>query len=258
MANLPDIFVMRKSLSSEYQPYAPQGHFLRGACGKIFRTPQSRPNFPISGWALVGGFVKSNPLRKDPPMELKGTQTEKNLLLAYTGESNNRNMYTFFAEQAQKEGYEQIGSIFLETASHEYEHARQELNLIRTSDVELPSLVYPVKGVGTTLANLETAVSGENYEQQTMYPEFAQTAEEEGFLEIAVLFRNIAVVEAWHAKRFASLLNLVKQGRVFHRDPAVTWKCRACGYLKTDKSPQSVCPICDYDRAYFEVLDEPF
>ncbi len=191
-------------------------------------------------------------------MDLKGSQTEKNLLLAYTGESNNRNMYTFFADQAQKEGYEQIGSIFLETAGHEYEHARQELKLIQTSDIELPSIVFPVKGIGDTRSNLETSVAGERYEKQIMYPEFAQTADEEGFPEIARLLRDIASVEAWHEKRFAVLLSLIKQGRVFQRDQTVTWKCRVCGFVKMDQSPPLNCPICDYSRAYFEVLDDHF
>ena len=107
-------------------------------------------------------------------MNLKGSQTEKNLLLAYMGESNNRNLYTYFAYQAKEEGYEQIAAIFLETAKHEHEHAKQELNLIGTSDVELPAGTYPVKGVGSTIANLENAVSGEHYEQTEMYPDFAK------------------------------------------------------------------------------------
>ena len=191
-------------------------------------------------------------------MNLKGTQTEKNLLLAYTGESNNRNMYTFFSDQARKEGYEQIGAIFSETAGHEREHARQELNLIQDSDIELATLVYPVKGIGNTRANLETAVSGERYEQQIMYPEFAQTAEDEGFPDIARLLRHIADVEAYHEKRFLSLLRLIKQRSVFQRDRAVTWKCRVCGYLKMDQSAPLNCPICECDRAHFEVLDEHF
>ncbi|MEI7673904.1 MAG: rubrerythrin family protein, partial [Deltaproteobacteria bacterium] len=124
-------------------------------------------------------------------MDLKGTQTERNLLLAYTGESLNRNLYTFFAYQAKKEGYEQIAAIFLETADHEHEHARQELNFIQTSDIELPAGIYPVKGVGDTVSNLATSVAGEHYEQTTMYPEFAQTADEEGFFEIARMLRHI-------------------------------------------------------------------
>jgi rubrerythrin len=191
-------------------------------------------------------------------MRLKGTQTEKNLLLAYTGESNNRNLYTYFAYRAKEEGYEQIAAIFLETANHEHEHARQELNFVGTRDIELPSGVYPVKGVGNTLSNLETAVSGEQYEQSIMYPEFAKTADEEGFREIAQMFRHIATVEAYHEKRYRVLLNNVKEGKVFRKDTTVKWKCRACGYVKEDKEAPDICPICGYDRAYFELVGENY
>jgi len=191
-------------------------------------------------------------------MGLKGTQTEKNLLLAYTGESNNRNLYTFFAYRAKEEGYEQIAAIFLETATHEHEHARQELNFIGTRDIELPTVVYPVKGVGNTLSNLETAVSGEQYEQSIMYPEFAKTADEEGFPEIAQMFRHIATVEAYHEKRYRALLNNVKEGKVFRKDTVVKWKCRVCGYVKEDKEAPDTCPICGYGRVYFELVGENF
>jgi rubrerythrin len=191
-------------------------------------------------------------------MDLNGTQTEKNLLLAYMGESNNRNLYTFFAYKAKEEGYEQIAAVFLETANHEHEHARQELNIIQTSDVELPTGVYPVKGVGSTVANLETAVSGEHYEQTIMYPDFAKTADEEGFPEIARLFRYIATVEAFHEERYLALLNNVKEGKVFRKNSAVKWKCRACGYVKEDREAPDACPICTYGQAYFEVLAERY
>ena len=191
-------------------------------------------------------------------MDLRGTQTEKNLLLAYHGESNNRNLYTYFAYQAKTEGFEQIAEFFFETADHEHEHARQELKLIQTSDVELPTLVYPVKGVGDTPANLETAAAGENYEQTTMYPDFAKTADEEGFPEIARLFRDIATVEAFHEERFRALLENVKEGKVFKKDTMVKWKCRACGWVKEGKEVPDSCPICAYGRAYFEVLAENY
>jgi rubrerythrin len=191
-------------------------------------------------------------------MGLKGTQTEKNLLLAYHGESNNRNLYTFFAGRAREEGYEQIATIFLETADHEQEHARQELNFIKTSDIELPSMVFPVKEVGGTISNLETAVDGEHYEQSIMYPDFAKTAEEEGFSEIARLLRNLATVEAWHEKRFFALLDNVKNRRVFMRDSVVQWKCRVCGYVKENKEAPNPCPVCGYARDYFELLAENY
>ena len=191
-------------------------------------------------------------------MDLKGTQTEKNLLLAYHGESINRNLYSFFAAQAKEQGYEQIAAIFLETADHEHEHAKQELNIIQTSDVELPAGNYPVKGYGTTVSNLETAVSGEHYEQNIMYPEFAKAADEEGFFEIAKLFRHIASIEAYHERRYLALLNNLKKDTVFRRDAVVKWKCRACGYIIESKEAPDSCPVCLYSRAYFEVLTESY
>jgi len=191
-------------------------------------------------------------------MDLKKTQTEKNLVMAYTGESLNRNLYTYFAYQAKKEGYEQIAAIFLETADHEHEHARQELNFIQTRDIELPAGIYPVKGVGNTFSNLENAVAGEHYEQSTMYPEFAKKADEEGFSEIAQMFRHIATVEARHEERYLALLNNVKEGKVFRKDRVVKWKCRVCGYVKEDKEAPPSCPICAYDRTCFEIFAENY
>ena len=191
-------------------------------------------------------------------MELKGTQTEKNLLLAYSGESLNRNLYTFFAYKAKEEGYEQIAGIFLETADHEHQHGKQELDFIQTSDIELPTAIYPLKGVADTLSNLETAVSGEHYEQSIMYPDFAKKADEEGFPQIAQMLRHIATVEAYHEKRFRALLNNMKEGKVFRKDMAVKWKCRVCGYVKKDKEAPNTCPICAYGRAYFEVFAENY
>ena len=191
-------------------------------------------------------------------MNLKGTQTEKNLLLAYMGESNNRNVYTLFAQKAKEEGYEQIAAVFLETANHEHQHAKQELNLIQTSDVELPTLVYPVKGVGSTIENLENAVSGEHYEQTMMYPDFAKTADEEGFPEIGRLLRHIAIVEAFHEERYRALLDNVKMGKVFRKDHAVRWKCRVCGYVKEDREAPDICPVCTYGQTHFELLAEHY
>lgn len=191
-------------------------------------------------------------------MGLKGTQTEKKLLLAYTGESLNRNLYTYFAYRAKEDGYEQIAAIFLETADHEHEHAKQELNFIQASDIELPAGVYPIKGVGNTISNLETAVAGEHYEQSIMYPEFAQTADEEGFSNIARMLRHIGTVEAYHEKRFLALLNNVKEGKVFRKDAVAKWKCRVCGYVKEDTEPPHTCPICAYGRAFFELFAENY
>jgi rubrerythrin len=195
---------------------------------------------------------------EDERMKLKGTQTEKNLLLAYHGESINRNLYTYFADRARVEGYEQIAAIFLETANHEHEHARQELNFIQTSDVELPAIVYPVKGVGDTVSNLETAVAGEHYEQTIMYPDFARTADDEGFFEVAEMLRHIATVEACHEKRYRALLKNMNEGRVFEKDRAVKWKCRVCGYVEESKKAPESCPVCGYGRAYFELFAENY
>lgn len=186
-------------------------------------------------------------------MDLKGTQTEKNLLLAYTGESLNRNLYTYFAYEAKEKGFEQIAAIFLETAGHEHQHGKQELNLIQTSDVELPTGIYPVKGVSNTLQNLETAVAGEHYEQTIMYPNFARTAEEEGFAEVARLLRHIASAEARHEQRFRALLENVREGTVFRKNKAVEWKCRVCGYVEAGKESPQKCPVCECSQAYFEV-----
>jgi rubrerythrin len=191
-------------------------------------------------------------------VNLKGTQTEKNLLLAYHGESINRNLYTYFADRAKEEGFEQISAIFLETANHEHEHARQELNFLKTSDVELPTLVYPLKGVNDTMSNLETAVAGENYEQTTMYPDFARIAYEEGFSEVAEMLRHIATVEAQHEKRYRTLLKNLKEGKVFRKDRIVKWKCRICGYVKENEEAPLSCPICSYSQAYFEQFAENY
>ena len=191
-------------------------------------------------------------------MDLKGTKTEKNLLLAYTGESLNRNLYTFFASQAKEEGYEQIAAIFLETADNEKEHAKQQLNLIQTSDIEIPTAIYPVKGFGKTVSNLKTAVSGEHYERTIMYPDFAKVADEEGFSKIAQLFRNISSIEAQHEKRYLALLNSVKEDKVFRKDTIVKWKCRVCGYVNEDKEAPNDCPVCSYSRAYFELSAENY
>jgi len=189
---------------------------------------------------------------------LKGTQTEKNLLLAYTGECLNRNLYTFFASQAQEEGYEQIAAIFAETADHEREHARQLLKIIQTSDIELPSIIYPLKGISDTRWNLETAATGEHYEKTTMYPEFAKAADKEGFPEVARLLRHIAMVEAMHEERYRALLKNVSEGKVFRRNTVVKWKCRVCGYVKEGREPPDSCPVCGYGRAHFELFAENY
>ena len=170
-----------------------------------------------------------------------GTQTEKNLMTAFAGESQARNKYTYFASVAKKEGYEQISAIFLETADNEKEHAKmwfKELNEL-----------------GNTSENLKRAAEGENYEWTTMYKEFAEVAEKEGFKELAAKFRLVGEVEAKHEERYNALLKNVELMEVFKKDTGITiWKCRNCGYIYVGKEAPKVCPCCNHPQAYFEVL----
>lgn len=187
--------------------------------------------------------------------DLKGTKTENNLLKAFAGESQARNRYTYFASQAKKEGYEQISAIFLETADNEKEHAKREFKFLEGGEVEITA-AFPAGVIGNTKENLKEAAAGENYEHTQMYPEFARLAEEEGFPEIAAVFRAIAVVEKQHEKRYLSLLENIDKDRVFKRESDVKWKCRNCGYIHEGTEPPEKCPACDHPRAYFELLCE--
>jgi rubrerythrin len=188
-------------------------------------------------------------------MKLKGTQTEKNLLAAFAGESQARNRYTYFASQAKKEGYEQIRAIFLETADNEKEHAERLFKFLEGGEVEITA-AYPAGVIGTTKENLKEAAAGENYEHTTMYPEFARVAEEEGFSDIACVMRAIAVAERQHEKRYLALRENIEKGRVFKRESPVTWKCGNCGYIHEGTEPPEKCPACAHEKAYFELLCE--
>jgi len=188
---------------------------------------------------------------------IKGTKTEKNLLTAFAGESQARNRYTYFASQAKKEGYEQIAAIFIETADNEKEHAKRIFKLLEGGEVEITAS-YPAGVIGDTKENLKAAAAGENYEYTEMYPEFARIAEEEGFSDIAAVFRAIAVAEKEHEKRYLSLLENVEKSRVFRREKAVRWKCRNCGYIYEGTEPPEKCPACAHPRAYFELLSENY
>jgi rubrerythrin len=188
---------------------------------------------------------------------LKGTRTEKNLLTAFAGESQARNRYTYFASQAKKEGFEQISAIFLETADNEKEHAKRLFKFLEGGEVEVKAS-FPAGVIGSTAENLAAAAAGENYEHTKMYPEFAKIADEEGFPEIASVFRAIAVAERQHEKRYLALLENVKKNRVFKRDEVVKWKCRNCGYIHEGKEAPEKCPACDHPRAYFELLVENY
>ena len=188
---------------------------------------------------------------------LKGTRTEKNLLIAFAGESQARNRYTFFASQARKEGYEQIAAIFLETAENEREHAETLFKLLEGGLVEITAS-YPAGKIGSTAENLRAAAEGERYEHTEMYPEFARVAEEEGFKEIAATLRAISVAEKHHEERFLKLLENVERGTIFKKDKAVRWKCRKCGYVHEGTEPPERCPSCGHSWAYFEILCEEY
>jgi rubrerythrin len=183
---------------------------------------------------------------------IKGTQTEKNLLKAFAGESQARNRYDFFAKQAMKEGLEQIAALFMETAENERSHAKQFFKFLEGGVVEITAS-YPAGIIGTTLENLKAAADGENEEWTSLYPEFARIAEEEGFKEIAVKFRLIAKVEKAHEERYRKLYSNLEEGKVFERDGKVVWKCRVCGYLHEGKKPPLNCPLCQHPQAYFEL-----
>jgi rubrerythrin len=188
---------------------------------------------------------------------LKGSKTEKNLLTAFAGESQARNRYTYFASQAKKEGYEQIAGIFLETADNEKEHAKRLFKFLEGGEVEIAAS-FPAGVIGETKENLKSAAAGENYEYTKMYPGFAAIAEEEGFLEIAAVFRAIAVAEKQHEKRYLALLENLERNRVFKREKVVRWRCRNCGYIYEGTEAPEKCPACAHPRAYFELLGENY
>ena len=188
---------------------------------------------------------------------LKGTQTEKNLLASFAGESQARNRYTFFASKAKKEGYEQIAAIFRETADNEKEHAEVFFKYLQGGDVEIMA-EYPAGVIGTTAENLLAAAEGEKMEWGTLYPDFAKTAEEEGFPEIASSFREIAKVEAYHERRYRKLLENVKKKQVFKKDKVVKWKCRNCGYVHEGPEAPKVCPACKHPQSYYELWVENY
>ncbi len=188
-------------------------------------------------------------------MSIKGTKTEKNLLTAFAGESQARNRYTYFASQAKKEGYVQIAAIFQETADQEKEHAKRLFKFLEGGEVEI-SASFPAGVIGSTLENLKAAAEGEHYEHETMYPEFAKVAREEGFEEIAAVFEAIAVAEKQHEKRYKDLAANIEAGKVFKRDEEVVWRCRNCGYVHKGTEPPETCPACAHPKAYFELLGE--
>jgi rubrerythrin len=188
-------------------------------------------------------------------MTLKGTQTEKNLLTAFAGESQARNRYTYFASKAKKEGYVQISDIFTETANHEKEHAKRLFKFLEGGEVEVAA-AFPAGVIGNTSENLKDAAAGEHHEHTEMYPGFAKIAREEGFEAIAAVFDAIAVAEKQHEKRYVDLAVNIDTGKVFKKDETVTWRCRNCGYLHEGKQAPEECPACEHPQAHFELLGE--
>jgi rubrerythrin len=185
-------------------------------------------------------------------MELKGSQTEKNLMAAVAGESQARNRYTFYASQARKEGYEQIGAIFEETANQEKEHAKREFKFLQGGEVEITAS-FPAGVIGTTLENLKDAAAGEDHETSHMYPDFAKIAEKEGFREIAAVFSKIGIIENRHKQRYLKLAENIEKGMVFKRNKPVRWVCRNCGYVHEGTEAPGICPSCAHPTAYFEI-----
>lgn len=190
-------------------------------------------------------------------MSIKGTKTEQNLLKAFAGESQARTRYTFFASVAKKEGYEQVAGVFMETAEQEKEHAKRFFKFLEGGMLEITAS-YPAGKIGTTAENLLAAAEGELEEWEDLYPHFAQDAEDEGFPQIAAAFRNIATVEVEHEKRYRQLLARIEAGKFFDRDEEITWQCRNCGYVCTDKSAPKACPACLHPQAYFEEKKENY
>ena len=188
-------------------------------------------------------------------MELKGSQTEKNLLAAFAGESQARNRYTYFSKQAREEGYLQISQIFEETATQEKAHAKRFFKFLEGGEVEITAS-FPAGVIGTTLENLKAAAAGERHERSELYPGFAEIARQEGFSQIAKAFDSISVAEAQHEKRYNALAANIEAGRVFKRDQPVVWRCIECGYLHKGTDAPTACPACLAHQDHFELLGE--
>jgi len=188
-------------------------------------------------------------------MKLSESQTGKNLMAAFAGESQARNRYTYYASKAKKDGFVQISTIFEETANQEKEHAKRLFKFMEGGDMEITG-GFPFGVIGSTEENLKAAASGENHEWKEMYPSFAKTARDEGFDEIAKVFDAIAVAEKQHEKRYLDLAKNIADGSVFKKKEPVVWRCRNCGYLHTGTEAPDQCPACAHPQAHFELLGE--
>src|SRR4030042_6441963 len=185
-------------------------------------------------------------------MALKGSRTEKNILTAFAGESQARNRYTYFASQARNEGYMQISAIFEETGNQEKEHAKREFKFLKGGEVEITA-AFPAGVSGKTVENLKEAAAGEHYETTEMYPDFAEVADDEGFPEIAEVFRNIAIAEKRHEQRYLALAKNITDGKVLKRNKPVRWVCRNCGYVHEGLEAPNSCPACAHPQSYYEI-----
>jgi len=203
--------------------------------------------FFLSIKSTIGEFI----------MEFKGSQTEKNLLAAFAGESQARNRYSYFASVAKKEGYEQISAIFQETSDNEKEHAKLFFKQLKGGMVQITA-AYPAGIISTTADNLKAAAEGEKAEWSMIYPNFANVAEKEGFAEVANLFRQVAKVEIQHERRYLRLFENVKQFKVFKKDAPIKWKCRNCGVVIEGSEAPAICPVCNHPQGYFEVWTEDY
>ncbi len=183
---------------------------------------------------------------------IKGTQTEKNLLTSFAGESQARMRYNYFASAAKKEGYEQIAAIFEETANQEKEHAKRMFKYLEGGMVEITAS-YPAGVIGTTAENLRAAAAGENEEWTKDYPHFAEVAAQEGFPEIAAMYRNIAIAEKGHEERYLTFLANVENDTVFKKAETTVWQCRNCGFIMEGTEAPKMCPACLHPQAHFEV-----
>lgn len=187
--------------------------------------------------------------------QIKGTETEKNLLMAFAGESQARNRYTYFASAAKKEGFVQIADIFAETADQEKEHAKRFFKFLEGGELEVTA-TFPAGKIGTTAENLKAAAGGEHEEWTELYPAFAEKAREEGLPAIAVVFEKVSIAEKQHEARYLGLLKNVEDGTVFKKDKPVTWRCRNCGYLHDSATAPDMCPACAHPQGHFEILAE--
>jgi len=188
---------------------------------------------------------------------IKGTQTEKNLLAAFAGESQARNRYTYFAKQAKKEGYEQIAAAFDETANHESQHAKLFFRYLEGGVVEITAS-YPAGEIQDTLANLKASAAGENEEHTEIYPHMAEVARQEGFPQVAATFMMVSVAEKYHESRFAAFVKNMEEGTVFKKAAPTRWKCRNCGYIHEGEAAPDTCAACKHPTAHFELLGENY